>query len=189
MDELSGQFPDRISSDRLRELANRGLKTLELPDSDAIPALQYRDTRINSGGIADLQFVLMLLIEKSESGVDIVQLLTACLFLFNHCDSIISAGVKEAQNNLGDDESVSVLGELASYKLVFSNLLHQLSDLHMGVSALVTIERINRLRTVLGDDSTQADYTSHLLLSQQLLDCLGLDRDAVQPFIEAHQDT
>ena len=131
----------------------------------------------------------MLLIEKSESGVDIVQLLTACLFLFNHCDSIISAGVKEAQNNLGDDESVSVLGELASYKLVFSNLLHQLSDLHMGVSALVTIERIKRLRTVLGDDSTQADYTSHLLLSQQLLDCLGLDRDAVQPFIEAHQDT
>ena len=78
-----GLFPDSISGDRLRELASR--LSNDLPVSDVIPALEFRDTDINSGGLCDLQFVLIQLVEKSTSGLEYVQLLTASLYLFERC--------------------------------------------------------------------------------------------------------
>ena len=179
--ENRGSFPDSISSDRLRELA-RGL-TPQIALSHVIPELAFRDPEINSGGIADLQFVVMQLIEKSKSGVDIVQLLTATLYLFQHCYTIVSEGVDEAQENLTGDEKLAVVAELTSFKLVFANILSQLSELHLGTCAQVTIDRVDRLRTKLGEESGQQDYASHLLLSQALLDSLGLTREEVQQFI------
>ena len=44
-----GLFPDSISGDRLRELAKR--VSADLPVSEVIPALDFRDIAINSGGL------------------------------------------------------------------------------------------------------------------------------------------
>ena len=94
-----GLFPDSISGDRLRELASR--LSNDLPVSDVIPALEFRDVDINSGGLCDLQFVLIQLVEKSKSGLEYVQLLTASLYLFERCFDFLSESIKEAKDLRG----------------------------------------------------------------------------------------
>ena len=59
-----------------------------------IPALDFRDVAINSGGLMDFQFVLVQLVERSKSGLEFVQLLTASLYLFERCYEFLSDASK-----------------------------------------------------------------------------------------------
>ena len=54
----------------------------------------------------------------------------------------------------------------------------------MSMSTAATMDRIQSLRKVLGDFTDQKTYRSHLLLSQDLLDSLKLDREEVTEFVE-----
>lgn len=181
-DKDRGLFPDSISSDRLRELAKR--VSADLPVSEVIPALDFRDVTINSGGLCDLQFVLIQLVERSKSGLEYVQLLTASLYLFERCFEFLSESIKEAKETYEGDDKVVVLGELVSFQLAFKNVLDQFAELHLGMSVSANFDRIDSLRRMLGDEATQDDYRSHLLISDGLLKSLGLDRKDVDQFIK-----
>ena len=152
--------------------------------SEVIPALDFRDIAINSGGLMDFQFVLIQLVERSKSGLEFVQLLTASLYLFERCFEFLSDSIKEAKETYEGDDKVVVLGELVSFQLVFKNVLDQFAELHLGMSASANFDRIDRLRRVLGEEATQDDYRSHLLISDGLLKSLGLDRKDVDQFIK-----
>ena len=181
-DKDRGLFPDSISGDRLRELAKR--VSADLPVSEVIPALDFRDVTINSGGLCDLQFVLIQLVERSKSGLEYVQLLTASLYLFERCYEFLSESIKEAKETYEEDDKVLILGELVSFQLVFKNVLDQFAELHLGMSASANFDRIDSLRRMLGEEATQDDYRSHLLISDGLLKSLGLDRKDVDQFIK-----
>ena len=81
--------------------------------SEVIPALDFRDIAINSGGLMDLQFVLIQLVERSNSGLEFVQLLTASLYLFERCYEFLSDSIKEAKETYEGDDKVVILGELS----------------------------------------------------------------------------
>ena len=152
--------------------------------SEVIPALDFRDVAINSGGLMDLQFVLIQLVERSNSGLEFVQLLTASLYLFERCYEFLSDSIKEAKETYEGDDKVVILGELVSFQLVYKSVLTQFEELHLGLSASANFDRIDSLRQMLGEEATQDDYRSHLLISDGLLKSLGLDRDDVDQFIK-----
>ena len=79
----SNQIPDSISSDKLKQLL--GKIAPEMPLSQVIPELSFRDEKSDSGGLCDLQFVICQLVEKSKSGLEYHQILTASLYLFERC--------------------------------------------------------------------------------------------------------
>ena len=152
--------------------------------SEVIPALDFRDVAINSGGLMDLQFVLIQLVERSNSGLEFVQLLTASLYLFERCYEFLSDSIKEAKETYEGDDKVVVLGELVSFQLVYKSVLTQFEELHLGLSASANFDRIDSLRRMLGEEATQDDYRSHLLISDGLLKSLGLERKDVDQFIK-----
>ena len=156
----------------------------DLPVSDVIPALEFRDPDINSGGLCDLQFVLIQLVEKSKSGLEYVQLLTASLYLFERCFDFLSESIKEAKETYEGDDKVVILGELVSYQLVYKQILDQFAELHLGMSTSATLDRTDRLRRKLDDSATQDDYRSQLLISDGMLESLGLTRKDVDLFIQ-----
>ena len=63
-------------------------------------------------------------------------------------------------------------------------MLTQFEELHLGLSASANFDRIDSLRRMLGDEATQDDYRSHLLISDGLLKSLGPDREDVDQFIK-----
>ena len=56
--------------------------------------------------------------------------------------------------------------------------------LQLRLAVRLVGSRIDRLRRVLGEEATQDDYRSHLLISDGLLKSLGLDRKDVDQFIK-----
>ncbi|HCA35884.1 MAG TPA: hypothetical protein DEP13_04490 [Gammaproteobacteria bacterium] len=160
----------------------------DLPVSEVIPSLDFRDIAINSGGLCDLQFVLIQLVERSKSGLEYVQLLTASFYLFDRCFEFLSESIKEAKETYEGDDKVVVLGELVSLQLVFKNVLDQFAELHLGMCVSANHDRINSLRRKLSEEATQDDYRSHLLISDGLLKSLGLNREDVDQFIK-HQSS
>ena len=152
--------------------------------SELIPALEFRDVTINSGGLMDLQFVLIQLVERSKSGLEYIQLLTASLYLFERCYEFLSDSIKEAKETYEDNDKVVILAELVSFQLVFKNVLDQFFELHLGMSTAANFDRIDSLRRLLGEEATQDDYRSHLLISDGLLESLGMSREDVDQFIK-----
>ena len=181
--ENHGLFPDSISGDRLRELASRLSTTL--PDSPSIPTLTFRDGDIDSGGLCDLQLAVIMLINKSTSGLEFVQLLTTSLYLFERCYDSLVESVEEAKVTYEGDDRDVILAELTSYRLAFKSILQQFTELHLGLSTSATLDRIEGLTKKLGNFSTQDTYRSHLLISDGLLESLGLDRSDVDEFIKS----
>ena len=155
-----------------------------MPDSAVIPSLTFRDDDIDSGGLCDLQLVVIMLINKSISGLEFVQLLTTSLYLVERCYDSLVDSVKEAQVTLQGEDAV--LAELTSYRLAFKNILQQFTELHLSMSTSATLDRIEGLTKKLGSFNTQDTYRSHLLLSDGLLESLGLDRSDVDEFIKSN---
>jgi len=150
-----------------------------------MPGLSFRDTDIDSGGLCDLQLALIYLINKSEGGLELVQLLTASLYLLERCYDSIVDSVEEAKVTYAEDDKDIVISELTSFQLVVKSILQQFTEMHLSVSASATLDRVDGLRKKLGDFNTQDSYRSHLLISDGLLKSLKLSRDDVDKFIQA----
>ncbi len=178
----SNQIPDSISSDKLKQLL--GKIAPEMPLSQVIPELSFRDEKSDSGGLCDLQFVICQLVEKSKSGLEYHQILTASLYLFERCVFFLGESIKEAETTYEQEDRHGVISELHKFRDAFDLVFAQLQELHMSMSTAATMDRIQSLRKVLGDFTDQKTYRSHLLLSQDLLDSLKLDREEVTEFVE-----
>tara|TARA_Y100000589_G_scaffold330503_1_gene380338 strand:- start:5093 stop:5656 length:564 start_codon:yes stop_codon:yes gene_type:complete len=180
-DNSDSRVPDSVSPEQLKQLL--GKLSPEMPVSKVIPELVFRDKKTDSGGLCDLQFAIIQLVEKSDGGVEYHQLLTASLYLFERCVFYLKDSISEARATYKESDRESVLAELESFSTVFQALLSQFQDVHMGMSAAATIDRMQALHKVLGDFTDQETYRSHLLLSQSLIDSMGLDRTAITKFV------
>lgn len=156
----------------------------ELPASAVIPALDFRDEDLGSGGICDLQFVIIQLVEKSQSGLEYVQLLTASLYLFERCCEFLGQCIDDASETYNDADKAAVLGELRSFQLLFQRLLRQFYELHLAMGAAASFERIQKLGQKYGPGLPDRDATSRLLISEGLIKSLGLDRESITTYIE-----
>jgi hypothetical protein len=181
-DQTDGSVPDSVSPEKLKQLLSQ--LAPEVPLSKAIPSLAFRDSSLDSGGLCDLQFAIIQLVEKSKDGVEYHQLLTASLYLFDRCVYYLKDSIRDARVNYQENDRESVLAELEKFSLVFESVFQQFQELHMGMSTAATIERMHCLRKRLGDFTDQDTYRSHLLLSESLLESLDLDRDVVTEFVK-----
>jgi len=180
--EERGLFPDAISGRRLRDLLKRQLP--ELPVSDKVPSLKFRDEDLGSGGLCDLQFVIIQLVEKSQSGLEYVQLLTASLYLFERCCEFLGQSIEEADQTYEGSNKEAVIGELRAFQLVFQSVLRKFNELHLGMSAAATLERIEQLHKKHGPGQSEQDAESRVLISDGLIESLGLDRESITTYIQ-----
>jgi hypothetical protein len=177
-----GLFPDSISGRRLRDLLKRQLP--ELPVSDKVPSLEFRDEDLGSGGLCDLQFVIIQLVEKSQSGLEYVQLLTASLYLFERCFEFLGQSIDDANETYDGSNKDAVIGELRSFQLIFQRVLRQFNELHLAMSAAASLERIQKLHLQQGADMSDQEAESRLLISEGLIQSLGLDRESITTYIQ-----
>ena len=180
--ENHGLFPDSISGRRLRDLLKR--KAPELPVSAEIPSLEFRDEDLGSGGLCDLQFVIIQLVEKSQSGLEYVQLLTASLYLFERCFEFLGQSIDDAKETYDGADKDAVLGELRAFQLVFQRVLRQFNELHLAMSAAASFERIQKLNQKHGSGMSDQEAESRLLISEGLIQSLGLDRESITTYIQ-----
>tara|TARA_B100001121_G_scaffold310206_1_gene340032 strand:+ start:1418 stop:1897 length:480 start_codon:yes stop_codon:yes gene_type:complete len=154
-----------------------------MPLSPVMPELVFRDKKTDSGGLCDLQFAIIQLVEKSDGGVEYHQLLTASLYLFERCVFYLKDSISEARANYEENDRDSVIAELEAFGSAFEGLMRQFQELHMGMGAAATLDRMQALHKVLGDFTDQETYRSHLVLSQSLLDSMKLDRSSITKFV------
>ena len=180
-----GSFPDSISPSQLRDLLGRA--GIQLPVSDLIPKLNFKDSKLDSGGICDLQYVVIQLIQNSEDGVEFIQLLTLALYMSELCFTAMEGSIDEANALYDGADKIHVIEELTGLRDSFKDSLSELSMIHLKLMASATFERINRLRPSLGSAAGQKDFHSHLLLSDALLESLKQTRKEAGPFLDSHQ--
>jgi len=160
------------------------------PLSDAIPSLTFIDGDINSGGLCDLQFVIIQLVNKSNGGLEFIQLLTASLYLFETCFDTLNDSIATAEATYPDDDKSIVVAELKRMHSAYSDLLSRFTDMHLGLSATASFERMAKLLAVRGEQMQgDDDGPSALLISDALLNSLGIDRNAVNSTSRTTNDT
>jgi len=182
---IDGSFPDSISPNQLRDLLGRA--GIQLPVSDLIPKLNFKDSKLDSGGICDLQYVVIQLIQNSEDGVEFIQLLTLALYMSELCFTAMEGSIDEANELYDGADKMHVIKELTGLRDSFKHSLSELSTIHLTLMASATFDRINRLRPSLGSAAGQKDFHSHLLLSDALLESLKQTRKDAEPFLDANQ--
>jgi hypothetical protein len=180
-----GLFPDSISPSQLRDLLGRA--GIQLPVSDLIPALNFKDASVNSGGICDLQYVVIQLIQNSKDGVEFIQLLTLALYMSELCFTAMEGSISEADALYDGPDKLQIIKELLTLKNSFKRALDELSNVHLALMSSASMDRITRLRPLLGDDAGHRDYHSHLLISDSILESLKQTRSDADPFIKANQ--
>ena len=177
----SGLFPDSVSGRRLRELLNQNKPTA--PISSIIPSLEFIDESIGSGGLCDLQLVIIQIVNKSQGGLEFIQLLTGSLYLFECCYDTLVESIDSAESEYSSDDKDKVIGELKRLQRSYKKILDAFTQLHLDLSATASIERMQKLRLSQSESMEPFDAESRLLISDAVLDSLGLDRDQVNKFI------
>lgn len=114
--------------------------------------------------------------------MEFVQLLTASLYLFERCFDFLSESVEEANVTYEGDDKEVVIAELRAFQQVYKQVLRQFNDLHLGMSAAASLERIQKLTEKYGLID-EAEAESRLLISDGLIKSLGLDRATVTKYI------
>lgn len=164
-----------------------GRAGIQLPVSELIPKLNFKDASVNSGGICDLQYVVIQLIQNSKDGVEFIQLLTLALYMSELCYTAMEGSIEEADALYDGPDKVQILSELLRLKQSFKRSLDELSNTHLALMSSASMDRITRLRPVLGSDAGHKEYHSHLLISDSLLESLKQTRSDADPFIKANQ--
>lgn len=184
------EIPDKISAAALAALAGqRG----GLPLSPVLPSLQFGD---EDGGPCDLQLAVLLLIKGSYGGVNVVQELTLALHLLFRIQSTLSEHQQMASDGDGlfedvDEHTRSLIGrDIRSFRKAVDFATSCISDVH----ATVTVPAIQRrAQALLGEHATfteeeLAKVRSQLLISDEILSGLQLDRTQITEFLESEMN-
>lgn len=176
------EIPDSISASELSALLSGGDK---LPLSTVIPCLDFGGS---TGGACDLQFAINQMICAS-GGVNIVQVLTAAMHLIVELDctfanQLDNIRLQYAPYDKASDEERMVMTRYISQNRrgLQNSMLHLESVMAMLVPAFAH-ERIDLLKQKYGHFENIKKFRSHLLISDELLMDLEIDRDAVTEYL------
>ena len=97
-------------------------------------------------------------------------------------------GSTEEANDLFDGpDKLQIIKEITRLRSSFKRALDELSNVHLALMSSASMDRITRLRPVLGDEAGHKEYHSHLLLSDAVLKSLKQTRSDADPFLQANQ--
>lgn len=179
-------IPDSISRDQLRSLLGR---SPEMPLSDVFPVLNLGCGESTPGGMCDLQFAIMQIIQQSQSGTNLLQELTAALYLIHSVGECLARRSAEAADNTGpfasldNRDQVIALEVLASYRMAHRAVIEMAEHLHISFMSSAAPEYIHNLRLQLGSQATDENLRSHLMLSECFLESVGLERASITEYI------
>lgn len=182
---MTSEIPDSVSAETLKNLIG-GAKPL--PGSDQFPVIDFGG---QFGGPSDLQYVICLLIQQSTDGVNIAQLLFAALHLL----SVTESHLEHAVDRL--DPSDTSLGAVSQrdLDLVKKTMKSQASDIRDAIRAVDSVASL--LGPALSAQRAQAitkslpkgtvmhsdEFFSRLLISDELINSLGISRSLVSEFV------
>ena len=183
----SSDIPDTVSTEMLSSLL-RGRNPMPL--SEAIPALDFGG---ENGAPCDLQFAICQLIERSEHGVNIIQMLVAAMHLLSeveshfekHADSLAREDAPYDQLSAGEQQTLArVMREHLMYlKVSLKHLEDVLTPVGYPYYAMRSKELI---QGPLADKQLDLrEFRSHLLISDELIKSLGLERSALTTYLDS----
>lgn len=184
MTQPTPEIPDSVSSDLLNSLLD---KRYSLPPSDKIPVLNFGGY---SGGPSDLQLVIGQLIEKSANGVNVTQMLVAALHLMHE----VRLHLKQQLQDLHDGNETYAGIDKSMRRRAYSALRRDLMDLTEGLAhtnnavaafmeACMTVRADDISAQFAGGKVDLPTFRSYLLISEELLSDLGIERSVVTDFL------
>jgi hypothetical protein len=184
------EIPDSISPEMLDTLL-RGRNPL--PISQVVPALDFGG---ELGAPCDLQFAICQLIERSSNGTNIIQMLVAAMHLLTDVEShfekhLTSLALEDEPYDQLPAADQQVLGRVMrdhtlGLKVAVKHLedvLTQVGYPYYSQRAQALIEDRFKAKRVL-----MRDFRSHLLISDELLDSLEVERTAVTTYLDQITD-
>jgi hypothetical protein len=187
----SSDIPDTISAEALSSLL-RGRNPMPL--SDVIPALDFGG---ENGAPCDLQFAICQLIERSEHGINIIQMLVSAMHLLSeveshferHMESLAREHAPYDQLTAGEQQTLArVMREHLMYlKVSLKHLEDVLTPVGYPYYAMRSKELI---AGPLADKQLDLrEFRSYLLISDELIKSLGLERSALTTYLDSATKT
>lgn len=177
--------PDSVSPEALRSFLNRGAN---LPESELVPELNLGGSM---GAPCDLQFVISQVIARSSTGTNIVQMLCAGMHLLTEVESHFEdqlerlALEEEPFEGLSGSEQKSCGVLLRRNLVALRTSLHALEELLSGLTMAFYQARAHDLQhgVLQGKRFSLEEFRSHMLISDELLASLQLERQAVTAYL------
>ena len=160
-----------------------------LPVSETIPPLDFGG---ELGAPCDLQFSICQLIERSTGGTNIIQMMVAAMHLLTevesqferHLNSLALEDEPYDQLSAGDQQVLA--RTMREHTMLLKVGIKHLEDVlsHVGYAYYA-----QRAQELIKDRSTKdrvlmRDFRSQLLISDELLDSLGISRAAVTTYLD-----
>jgi hypothetical protein len=177
-DEPNERVPDSVSFEHLSSL-------LDMPLSTVIPEIDLGTT----GGLCDLQFILMQIVEKSPSGVNLMQELTLAVYLVNKVRASFTEWQTDTSERRGKFAEVTEEEQRINVPSIerYVRLLKEASALLEPLHAQLWISSAHnsqvQMQEELGRELTDSELVSYLLVGPKCTESLDLDRNAVTRFI------
>lgn len=178
------QIPDSVSYAELNQLLR---DKPALPLSPAIPEL---DLGGPDGGVCDLQFAILQLMERSTTGCNVLQLLSAAIHLLMEVEMHFIDQAKRAESELPPFDDVSS-EDRAVVLSIFRGLIMSLKtagslneEVFTSLMHTYGARRLGLIKDTITGVITPADFRSHLLISDGLLTGLNLERNSVTQYLE-----
>lgn len=164
-----------------------------LPASEAIPALDFGG---ELGAPCDLQFSICQLIERSANGTNIIQMMVAAMHLLTEVESHFEHHINslaledEPYDQLSAVDQQGLARVMREHTLLLKVSLKHLEDVLTQVGYPYYTQRAQDL---IKDRFQQKrvlmrDFRSQLLISDELLASLGIERAAVTTYLDQITD-
>jgi hypothetical protein len=183
------EIPDAVSAEALTSLLGQCRRA---PISTVIPALDLGGTL---GGACDLQFVITQIIHRSCTGTNLVQMLVAACHLLTEVEGHLGDQLQRLQQQQPPYDQASAAEQravdclLRSHRHCAQLALAQLEPLLQALSLSTYRERARQLQDgpLAGQDRLPLEQLrSHLLISDELIASLQLERDAITTYLNHH---
>lgn len=184
------EIPNAVS---FAELSNHLRDKPYFPLSGAIPELNLGG---QEGGICDLQFAIMQLIQRSATGCNVLQMLSASIHLMMEVEFHFAEQLRRVEAELPpfDDAPQKDKDDVARALRALLVSLRTSSGLTESLFAQLTntfgYRRLEELRSQGVNHSNTAELRSYLLISDELLSSLELERSPVTDYLDrvAHSE-
>jgi len=181
------QVPDSVSSEALRSFLHR---PAGLPESALIPEINLGGSR---GAPCDLQFVISQVIARSSTGTNIVQMLCASMHLLTEIESHFEDQLERLVLEEEPFQNLSASEQQGVGRVMRENLLALRTSMHAlegSISELTLAFYHVRSEGIMagpmhGKPLDMEEFRSHMLISDELLASLGLERGAVTAYLNA----
>lgn len=182
------EIPHAVSTEALHSLLERS--SGGFPVSTVVPSLNFGGAL---GAPCDLQFVVSQLIHRSATGTNLVQLLVAATHLLSESENHFSEQLARLDNPEAPYDRLNTAERQATLRLAEQHrdqlraalgcLEQLLQDFSMPFYQARSRSLING--PLAGQSIPVHEFRSHLLISDELLESLELQRPAVTAFLNA----